>query len=129
MLASYVFFYLFTYIFTYIFVICVICINSILTNLTVDFLIFQGDSGGGMVCNGILTGIVSGGKGCAEPLLPGVYSDIFHYLNWIINDTEVVMILERPNIRNTGNYDGMFNMSSVVVVITSFVLLSIIPRP
>ncbi|KMQ97152.1 transmembrane protease serine 9-like protein [Lasius niger] len=31
----------------------------------------QGDSGGGMVCNGILTGVVSGGEGCALPLIPG----------------------------------------------------------
>ncbi|KAG5320822.1 TRY2 protein, partial [Pseudoatta argentina] len=49
----------------------------------------QGDSGGGMVCNGTLTGIVSGGQGCAEPLLPGVYADVFHYLNWILNDADL----------------------------------------
>ncbi|KAG7190313.1 hypothetical protein KM043_006429 [Ampulex compressa] len=43
----------------------------------------QGDSGGSMVCNGVLTGIVSGGEGCASPRLPGVYSDVYYYENWI----------------------------------------------
>ncbi|XP_070164850.1 trypsin-10 [Polyergus mexicanus] len=52
----------------------------------------QGDSGGGMVCNGILTGIVSGGEGCALPRLPGVYADIFHYMDWIL-ETEHMSII------------------------------------
>ncbi|XP_032665760.1 trypsin-like isoform X2 [Odontomachus brunneus] len=43
----------------------------------------QGDSGGGMVCNGILTGVVSGGQGCALPKFPGVYSNVFYYKDWI----------------------------------------------
>ncbi|EFN86055.1 trypsin alpha [Harpegnathos saltator] len=43
----------------------------------------QGDSGGGMICDNILTGVVSGGHGCALPFFPGVYSNIFFYKDWI----------------------------------------------
>ncbi|XP_020288984.1 trypsin II-P29-like isoform X2 [Pseudomyrmex gracilis] len=52
----------------------------------------QGDSGGGMVCNNVLTGIVSGGEGCALPGLPGVYTDVFHYLDWITQTESVVIV-------------------------------------
>ncbi|XP_014206590.1 trypsin-like [Copidosoma floridanum] len=43
----------------------------------------QGDSGGGMLCMGRLTGVVSGGEGCAWPDRPGLYSDIKVFLPWI----------------------------------------------
>ncbi|XP_011301402.1 trypsin-like [Fopius arisanus] len=43
----------------------------------------QGDSGGPLMCNGSLTGIVSGGSGCARPELPGFYSEVAYYKNWI----------------------------------------------
>ncbi|KAG5323247.1 TRY2 protein, partial [Acromyrmex heyeri] len=73
----------------------------------------QGDSGGGMVCNGTLTGIVSGGQGCAEPLLPGVYADVFHYLNWILNDADVIIVV-RNNTKNCG--------ASRMIIILSFLI-------
>ncbi|XP_011497790.1 PREDICTED: trypsin-like isoform X1 [Ceratosolen solmsi marchali] len=43
----------------------------------------QGDSGGGLLCQGFLTGVVSGGEGCAWPRLPGLYSDVKFYAFWI----------------------------------------------
>ncbi|XP_047371099.1 trypsin-2-like [Vespa velutina] len=45
----------------------------------------QGDSGGGMVCNGVLMGIVSAGEGCARPKFPGIYTDVLYYKHWIKN--------------------------------------------
>ncbi|XP_056144800.1 serine protease 1-like [Lampris incognitus] len=47
----------------------------------------QGDSGGPMVSkqgnNWIQSGIVSFGKGCAEPNFPGVYARVSRYQSWI----------------------------------------------
>lgn len=44
----------------------------------------QGDSGGPMVCNGLLTGIVSFGSDCGTATYPGVYVNVSHYREWIL---------------------------------------------
>ncbi|XP_044761895.1 trypsin-3-like isoform X3 [Coccinella septempunctata] len=41
----------------------------------------QGDSGGGLVCNRTLAGVVSFGEGCG--VNPGVYTDVYAYRSWI----------------------------------------------
>lgn len=43
----------------------------------------QGDSGGGLMCNGLITGIVSFGFGCGRPRFPGVYMDVSAYAEFI----------------------------------------------
>ncbi|XP_073829374.1 trypsin-1-like [Musca autumnalis] len=45
------------------------------------------DSGGPLVCNDKLVGIVSFGVGCAMPGFPGVYTEVAHYIDWISNKT------------------------------------------
>ncbi|XP_077193076.1 beta-fibrinogenase brevinase-like [Paroedura picta] len=44
----------------------------------------RGDSGGPLICDGILQGIVSlGGNPCGQPNLPAVYTSISRYASWI----------------------------------------------
>ncbi|XP_039389031.1 trypsin I-P1-like isoform X3 [Mauremys reevesii] len=45
----------------------------------------QEDSGGPVVCNGVLQGIVSWGTGCALKGYPGVYTKVCNYVSWIQN--------------------------------------------
>lgn len=43
----------------------------------------HGDSGGPLLVNNSLVGIVSSGEGCARPGKPGVYTDVAFYRDWI----------------------------------------------
>jgi trypsin len=42
-----------------------------------------GDSGGGLICNGQIAGVVSFGFGCGRPRFPGAYVDVSHFNHWI----------------------------------------------
>ena len=43
----------------------------------------QFDNGGPLVCNDQLQGLVSWGWGCARPNMPGVYTKICYFTEWI----------------------------------------------
>ncbi|EDV45508.1 trypsin-1 [Drosophila erecta] len=47
----------------------------------------QGDSGGPLICDNMLTGIVSFGIGCGEPNSAGIYTDIYHFRDWITENS------------------------------------------
>ena len=49
----------------------------------------QGDSGGPFICNSKLAGVVSWGIGCARPDLPGVYTNVKTYVDWIEGNSVV----------------------------------------
>lgn len=82
----------------------------------------QGDSGGGLICNGVLTGIVSGGKGCAHPRLPGVYSDVYHYRDWLL------MCMEQPEYLSLRWPSAADKTTASLITICLLVLLGLL-RP
>lgn len=44
----------------------------------------KADSGGPLVTDGnVLIGVVSTGVGCARPGLPGIYTKVSEYVDWI----------------------------------------------
>lgn len=50
-----------------------------------------GDSGGPAVINGKLVGIISWGHECGSPNLPGVYTLVKNYREWISNHTGLTL--------------------------------------
>lgn len=43
----------------------------------------EGDSGGPLYHEGTLYGVVSWGIGCALPCSPGVYANVYGFIDWI----------------------------------------------
>lgn len=82
----------------------------------------QGDSGGGMFCKNRLTGIVSGGEGCARPRKPGIYTDVFFYREWI--NTAMVNAELSPDSRSNSSNTIFVNIFWLVASLISAFLLS-----
>uniref|UniRef100_A0A0K8TW07 Trypsin eta n=1 Tax=Bactrocera latifrons TaxID=174628 RepID=A0A0K8TW07_BACLA len=68
-----------------------------------------GDSGGPLVCNNRLTGIVSWGRYCAQPDLPGVYTNVSYWSNWIE---------EHTGIRGAGGTASVSYVSGLLTLLT-----------
>lgn len=51
----------------------------------------QGDSGGPLICDGIQYGIVSWGIGCGRFDVPGIYTNVNFYANWILLNAEYML--------------------------------------
>ncbi|XP_043659479.1 trypsin-1 [Drosophila teissieri] len=47
----------------------------------------QGDSGGPLICDNMVTGLVSFGMGCGEPDSAGIYTDVYHFRDWITQNS------------------------------------------
>uniref|UniRef100_A0A1I8P7E4 Peptidase S1 domain-containing protein n=1 Tax=Stomoxys calcitrans TaxID=35570 RepID=A0A1I8P7E4_STOCA len=45
----------------------------------------QGDSGGPLAIRNQLAGVVSWGEGCARPGFPGIYANVWHLRQWVLD--------------------------------------------
>lgn len=79
-----------------------------------------------MICGDTLAGVVSGGEGCARPTLPGLYSDVPYYLNWIKNNMRNynATTYNYRQLASTSKKDNAGNTSPNVNATLSFCSLS-----
>lgn len=67
-----------------------LCAGSLTNNTMADACI--GDSGGALVCDGFLTGIISQGHPdeCGRLGFPGVYTNVLNFTKWIYDNSEIL---------------------------------------
>ncbi|XP_030380378.1 uncharacterized protein LOC115628430 [Scaptodrosophila lebanonensis] len=96
----------------------------------------QGDSGGplmmpeyykGYTVHYYLIGVVSYGIGCGLPGVPGIYTSVQHFMDWIearVAETGHALVQQFDNVRQADNIVGIALriVNRVVVVPTDFVL-------
>lgn len=74
-----------------------------------------------MICNGFLTGVVSGGDGCARPRTPGVYTDVYFYRLWIASHIDANPTTQYSRKRNNSGSEQV-----VTTTLLPSVLLSVL---
>lgn len=67
-----------------------LCAGSLTDKIMADACI--GDSGGALVCDGFLTGIISQGHPdeCGRLGFPGIYTNVLNFQKWIFDNSELL---------------------------------------